>query len=194
MPGLIVPGNIQVGKGEMFYNVTVPPTGSTVPLVGGVPTSGTFLGATLSECSFELDPKTLDIMSQQDTGPLDVVLIEERIKATFEIGEFTFQNLLSTYIGSFSQGTFVSFGGIITTPKVALLIVSPFRGLVTPNTGAGQYIEAMIYAPVFAGPRKIPFAREKETRIQVTAMGTSFLQSRPIGDRQGFIAHNVISG
>lgn len=184
MPGVMTPGDIHVGLGEIYIGVDVPAT-PPVTLAGGVPGSGRFIGGTLSPCKFNMRPKELRIMTQQDTGPVDVVLIEEEITVEFEVAEFTFQNLKDCLLGAKDGGTFVTFGGRTVVPKLSVLLVSPFRN--KPNI----YIETMIYAGVFGGQPVIEFARERETRINVTVTSTSFLQARDLGDRMGFIHPNV---
>lgn len=181
-------GHIEVGKGEIFIDVDVPTT-PPIALSGGTPTSGVFIGATLSACMFNYKIRTLDIRIQQDTGIVDAVIIEEDGGAEFEIAEFSYETLKRVLMGAKDATTGITFGGKISTPKHSVVVVSPRRLSDT------VYKVAMLYSALMGVTgASIPFARETETKWKVQVTGTSFLSSRAVGDRQGFIFPDITSG
>jgi hypothetical protein len=187
MSGTTNVGKIEVGMGEIFLDVVVPVT-PPIALVGGVPTSGAFIGATLSPCMFNYRIRTLDIRIQQDTGIADAVIIEEDGGAEFEVAEFTYDTLKRVFMGAKDASTGITFGGNIITPKHSVCIVSQRRSV------PGTYKVAMLYSALLGTDGvRLPFARESESKFPIRVTGTSFLSARPIGDRQGFVFPDVIS-
>lgn len=187
MPLSTQPINIHVGRGDVFISVTLPNSGSPVPLVGRVPQTGRFIGATLAPSNFIYRPTTFDIMTQQDTSVQGYVITQEDLRLEFEIGEITYENLRDIWIGGFNQGSFVSVGGVVFPKTFSVLILAPKR-----LGGGVAFIEAMIYDAVFAEDRQIAFARETNSNIRVVARGQG-VPTRQQGDRLGFVHPHVVS-
>lgn len=187
MPVVTQPINIHIGRGDIYIGVDVP-TVPPVPLVGGVPTTGRFLGATIAPASFIYRPTTFDIMTQQDTSIQGYVITQEEARLEFEIGEITYETLRDIWIGAFDQGSYVSLGGVVFPKIFSVLVLAPKR------LGSGAaFIQAMIYAAVFAEDRSFPFARESWSNIRVVARAQG-VPTRQQGDRLGFVHPNVVSG
>jgi hypothetical protein len=185
MPGTITPNNIHVGRGDIWIGVT-PPAVPPVPLVGGVPADGRFIGATVAPANFTYRTATFDIKTQQDTGIVGYVITEEDPRLEFEVGELVYENLRDFMLGATAQGTYVTFGSNVFPPSFSVLLIAPKR------TGAAAFVEVMLYAAVFGEDRVFPFARETWTNVKVVARPLATL-TRAQGDRQGFIHPNVIS-
>jgi len=185
MPAVITPLNIHVGRGDLWMGVAAP-VSPPVPLTGGLPATGRFVGATISAANFIYRPVTFDIRTQQDTGIVGYVITEEDVRLEFEIGELTYENLRDFMIGAFDQGTFVSIGSIIIPPVSSILLIAPKR------TGGSAFIEVMLYACVFSEDRTFPFQRQGWTNVRIIARGQSTL-TRQQGDRLAFFHPNVIS-
>ncbi len=185
MPGLIQPIEIHVGRGDIFIDVDVPAT-PPVPLVGGVPTTGRFVGATVAPANFIYRPTTFDIRTQQDTGIVGYVVTEEELRVEFEIGELTYDNIRDYLIGGTPKGDHITLGGTIFPALHSVLIVVPKR------IGGGAFIQAMLYQSVFAEERSVPFARESWANVRIIARAQS-LVTRALGDRQGFLFPHVVT-
>ena len=180
------PINIHVGVGNIWVGVTVPSAGNFVPLVSGDPTTGTFVGSTLEPATFSHKPKLFDIRTQQSTGVVGFVIVEDELTVEFTVGEITYTNLKNVILGFKDQGTFVSIGGTIIPVLQSLLIVAPKR------SGGGANIEAMIYSAVIAEDKTFQFNREGHLAVKVTARSQADT-TRSLGDQFGFIHPNVIS-
>jgi hypothetical protein len=167
-----------MGRGDIFMGVTVPAPGSIVPLVNGIPQSGTFVGSTMGDAVWSFKPKHYTIKTQQATGPVGYVITDDEATLDFTFGEFTYRNLLNLMAPALDQITYVSVGGLIFPNIPSCLIVAPRR--------AGGYIQAMIYAAYFGGDRVLTFAREKDSPIKVTAMAQA-VTTRPLGDQLGYV-------
>ncbi len=185
MPPTITPINIHVGRGDLWIGVTAPAS-PPVPLIGGMPATGRYVGATVAPANFIYRPTTFDIRTQQDTGIVGYVITEEDVRMEFEIGELTYENLRDFLIGAFDQGTFVSVGSIIIPTVTSILLTAPKR------SGGNAFIEVMLYAAVFAEDRTFPFARESWANVRVIARGQATL-TRTQGDRLAFLHPNVVS-
>ncbi len=185
MPATTNPIEIHVGRGDIWIGVTAPVT-PPVPLVGGIPTTGRFIGSTLEAASFIYRPTTFDIRTQQDTGVVGYVITEEDVRLEFQIGELSYQNLRDLLIGALDQGSFISLGSIIIPPTISVLLTAPKR------SGGSAFIEAMIYNAVFSEDRAFPFARQSWTNVRIVGRA-QVVPGRQQGDRLGFIHPNVIS-
>jgi hypothetical protein len=190
MPGAINPIDIHVGRGDIWIGVT-PPATPPVPLVGGLPADGRFIGATLAPATFTYRTSTYDIKTQQDTGIVGYVITEEEPRLEFEIGEITYENLRDFLLGAFGHGTYITFGSLVCPPTFSVLLIAPKRTTgCLPGTGA--FIEVMLYAAIFGEDRAFPFARESWTNAHIVARPLSTL-TRQQGDRQGFFHPHVVS-
>lgn len=179
--------NIHIGRGDLYYGCTVPVT-PPVPLQGGLPLSGYFIGGTLAPAALNYKVTTVDVRTQQ-SGVLAISVINtEDLELEFEIGELTFQNLQNLIIGAglspFGSPT-ISIGGQVAPVFNSLLLVTPKRD--------GSFQQVMIYNAYFPRDRMITFAREKESSIKITAVGIGVF-TRARGDQLGFWNTNVISG
>ena len=195
MPAVTQPINIHVGRGDIYIGVDLPAGGSPVPLVGGIPQTGRFVGATIGPANFIYRPTTFDIMTQQDTSVQGYVITQEDLRLEFEIGEMTYETLRDIWIGAFDQGSFITIGGIVFPKVFSVLILAPKRlgsGTgVQPNQAA--FIQAMIYNAVFSEDRNFPFARENWSNVRVVARGQG-VSTRQQGDRLGMLHPHVVSG
>lgn len=183
----INPIDIHVGRGDIWIGVT-PPSIPPVPLIGGLPADGRFIGATVAPANFVYRTSTYDIKTQQDTGIVGYVITEEEARLDFEIGELTYENLRDFMLGAVGNATYVTFGSKVFPPTFSVMLLAPKRS----GGGSGAFIQVMLYAAIFAEDRTFPFARESWTNTKITARPLSQL-TRSQGDRQGFFHPNVIS-
>jgi hypothetical protein len=194
MPAVTQPINIHVGAADIWIGVDVPAV-PPVPLVGGYPQTGRFVGATLAPANFIYRPTTFDIMTQQDTAVQGYVITQEDLRIEFEIGELTYETLRDIWIGSFDQGSYVSLGGIVFPKTFSVLLLVPKR--LGSGTGVqptqSSFIQAMVYQAVFAEDRSLPFQREGHSNVRVVARAQG-VSTRQRGDRLGYIHPHVISG
>lgn len=179
------PQFIHVGRGDVWIGVQLPPSGTPVVLLpGGVPSdglgnvSGRNVGSTLAESLWRYKPKTFDIRTQQTTGIVGYVVIEEELEIEFTFGEITFENLRDLMGTPANQNDFVSVGGLIVPNTPSVLIVAPRR--------AGGFIQAMLYAAYFSGDKVLTASREKDSPFKIMARAQA-LANRPLGDQLGYI-------
>jgi hypothetical protein len=185
-PAVTQPINIHVGRGDLWIGVDVPLV-PPVPLVGGIPATGRFIGATIAPANFIYRPTTFDIMTQQDTSVQGYVNTAEDLRLEFELGEITYENLRDAWLGALDQGQFISLGGIVFPKTFSCLIIAPKR------LGNGSaFIQAMIYSSVFTEDRQFPFARESWSNPRIVARGQG-VPTRQQGDRLGFLHPHVVT-
>lgn len=191
MPAVTQPINIHVGGAQIWLGVDVPAV-PPVPLVGGFPATGRFIGATLAPANFIYRPTIYDIMTQQSTAVVGTVITMEELRVEFEIGELTYETFRDMFIGGFDQGSYISLGGIVFPKTTSVMVIAPKRmgsGTgVQPNQAS--FIQAMLYDAVFTEDRSFPFARESASNIRVVARAQS-VTTRQQGDRLGFIHPHV---
>lgn len=177
---------IQVGRGDVYIDVPVPVV-PPVPLnVDGSPaTGGRYIGSTLDAASLIYRPTTFDIKTQQSTGNVGYVTVEEDLRLEFHPGELSYENLRDLTISRLDQASFISLGGIIFPQFKSCLLVSPRR--------AGGFISAMIYQCVFAEDRTWGFARAAHQDVRVAARALA-LTTRNFGDQLGYYHPNTPFG
>ncbi len=178
------PQFIHVGRGDVYIGTVLPPSGQVIPLLAGVPSdgngnpSGRFIGSTLAESMWRYKPKSFDISSQQTTGKVGYVIIEEELEIEMTFGEFTFENFRDLMGTPSNQDNFITVGGLIVPNTPSVVIVAPRR--------AGGFIEAVVYAGYMSGDKTFTFAREKDSPVKITVRGQA-LGNRPLGDQLGLL-------
>lgn len=177
---------IQVGRGDIYIGVPVPVV-PPVPLnVDGSPaTGGRFIGSTLDAANMIYRPTTFDIKTQQSTGNVGYVTIEEDLRIEFVPGELSYENLRDLTISRLDQGSFISVGGIIFPQLLSVLLVAPRR--------AGGFISAMLYQCVFSEDRNWTFQRQGHQAPRVAARAQA-LTTRNFGDQLGYYHPNTPFG
>jgi len=175
---------IHVGRGEIFIDVPLPQAGVPVRLnVDGTPfPGGRYVGSTLDAASFIYRPTTFDIKTQQATGNVGYVTIEEDLRLEFTIGELSYENIRDTTLSRLDQGSGISFGGVIFPITKAVLLVAPRR--------AGGFQQAMIYQAIFSEERTFQFSRTGHLALKVVARALA-LTFRTEGDQLGHYFPNV---
>jgi len=171
---------IHVGRGDIYLNVPVPVVPPVILSVDGSPLnapSAIAVGSTLDAARMIYRPTTFDIKTQQSTGNVGYVTIEEDLRLEFTPGELGYDTIKNTTISRLDQGIGISLGGIIFPQIMSVLIVAPRR--------AGGFIQAMIYQAVFSEDRTWEFRREGDTRPRVAARGQA-LTTRALGDQLGY--------
>jgi hypothetical protein len=116
----IQPNKIHVGPANVYMDVTAPATSPTVGAeptwmahLGGVPSSGVHVGATLGDTIFTWTSEKTDIVAEQVMGILDKFISNQMATLTFEAEERNYQLMLKTLdnIGSINNATRMGFWG-----------------------------------------------------------------------------------
>lgn len=140
MPAQVQPNEIHVGPALIFMDVTAPATAPAqgeeptwLPHLNGVPSSGTFVGATIGESVFTWTSEKTDIVAEQVMGILDKFISQQGATLTFTAEERNYLLMKHTFDNNFSvnnaarMGFTGGGGGTIITPIYTTIALTSGR-------------------------------------------------------------------
>lgn len=128
------PDAIRVTAMKFYIGPTDPGDGAVIPLVSGVPATGTFLGGTDGPANINIPVEYVEQFVEQETSMVAVTVDVERMSVETPAKEFSIANLdhmmpqgeTITGVGTpVGKGRFV--GGNTTVTPVSVLGVAPLR-------------------------------------------------------------------
>lgn len=178
---VITPRNVNIGRGEVYFGVTNPATGSPLSLnANGYPATGTHAGAMLGATVITYKPKAVPLMAEQFSAPIDFGLDTEEVDIEITMGEATINNFKNLLMQSTPTPTvtpaFITFGGKPTFTPQSILVVQPKRD--TANT----YLYAMLYKAYLPDGFAVDASRAKFGEYKLKFRGMSDT-TRPYGDQ-----------
>jgi len=173
----IQPELIHVGRADLWVDVDVPVFPAIVPIPGGVPATGDYVGATMDATIVNYNPSIFDIITQQTTGVVGTIITAEELSMQISLGELTYQHLKRFLLGAADGTTFIHIGGITIPTPTSVLLVAPRR--------AGGFITVFLYSAVFIDNRQFSFNRAGNLVHQVRARSQMDI-ARPLGAQLGY--------
>lgn len=165
---------IHQGPLRLWTGITNPVTGTPPTLMAhtaGVPATGTELGYTDGDASFEYQLTKQEIDAEQQLAPVDLVASDEAIKLTFTLQEANYTALKSAFdsgVASVDDGSKTLFygGGIVPTPMTVALFFSSVR-----RDNAAKFFIGVIYKAYSPNGFKFNFSKTKKSNYAVELRG-----------------------
>jgi hypothetical protein len=185
----ITAGNILVGPANVFVGVTAGATGTPPTYIthtAGVPATGTHVGATTGDATFEYKLAKGEIKAEQVFAPIGVYATEESAEIRFMAMEHTYITMqygFDTAVGKSSTGgsTFYFGGGTgILTPGTACVFLSA----INPNA-ITKFTIAVLYKAYSMQGFKTAFKKSGESVFEIVLRGLADL-TRNAGDQLGY--------
>lgn len=179
------PNRIHVGPARIFTGVTNPASGAPPTFVAhtaGVPATGTEIGLTNGDTTFEYMATKGEIQAEQYYAGVDVFLQQESCKLSFTAQEMTVNALKAAFdaIGQFTDGTKEAFyagsaSGAFAALKTSVMITA--RQRINP----AKYLIILMYNAYPSKGLSVPFGRTKPAMSPVEFTGLADT-SRTAGD------------
>lgn len=179
---------IHIGAARIFVGVTNPTTGTPptwMTHTAGVPATGTEIGLTEGDTTFEFLAKKEEIVAEQAYGPVDVWMSMESCKVNFTCQESNITALKAAFdnVGQFSDSSRDAFyfgtgTGAFSVTTQSVFFSSPRRDAPT------KYFIGLMYKAYSSKGMNFPFTRTKKGTFAVEMVALCDL-TRTAGDQTG---------
>jgi len=147
---LYTPTNVLVGAGTMYVGpANTPPPADSVPLGGTWPAAWVNPGATEQGLSFSVNSQTQDIMVEEQSTPVLVVITTKQVQVAVTLSEDTVANMKLAYGGGTLTTTAAGAAGSGIAPKTTLTLNDNLDSLAVAFEGRNVAgLARRVYIPV----------------------------------------------
>ena len=189
---------VQQGPGDIWQIITGTPVDATPRLTlftDGTPdasiyTDAVHLGLCAGATTTLLKPTLEHILADQADAPVDSYVTKDdmTIEAELEqLAEAKLARILSVGVASTGSGyKQITFGGLMTVPKICLAVISPRRDSPT------KFIQSIMFNAASTGPLSFPLGRAKPSTYKAKFHGAADL-TRTVGQQIGVLVRGLVA-